>query len=81
MHFISEVQHPSCKISLYSWNNRYIIKIEAGALEQTYKINEYDVSSEEDLKELLTGPFIDKVMARFESMARDWEEALEEIED
>ncbi|SDM25045.1 hypothetical protein [Siphonobacter aquaeclarae] len=81
MKVIGEISHPSCKITLYAWNSRYIVKIEAGQLEQTYKINEYDISSEEDLREVVTGPFLDKVLARFEAMARDWEEALEEVED
>ncbi|MFT4033110.1 MAG: hypothetical protein QM669_11875 [Siphonobacter sp.] len=81
MRVIGEVPHPSCKITLFAWNGKYIIKIEAGAYEQTYKISEYDISSEEDLKEMLTGTFIDKAIKRFEAMAKDWEEALEEIED
>ncbi|MDQ1089065.1 MULTISPECIES: hypothetical protein [unclassified Siphonobacter] len=81
MKVIGEVPHPSCKITLYAWNNRYIVKVEAGYFEQTYKINEYDITSEDDLKEMLNGPFLDKVMRRFEEMAKDWGEAVDELDD
>ena len=81
MHFISEIPHPSCKISLYHWNGRYIIKIEAGLLEQTYKISELEIGSEDDLREVCSGGFMQKVLGRFEQMARDWELALEDLED
>lgn len=81
MHFIGEIPHPSCKISLYQWNGKYLVKVEAGLLEQTYKISETEIGSEDDLRDLLAGSFMNKVMERFEHMARDWELALEDLED
>ena len=32
----------SYKISLYTWNEKYIVKIEAGPYEQMYKVNQLD---------------------------------------
>lgn len=81
MRVIGEVAHPSCKITLFAWNNKYLVKIEQGMLEQTYKISEYDVSGEDDLREMLTDTFMESVLRRFNEMQRDWETVLEDIED
>ena len=81
MKIIGEIPHQSCKVTLYAWNGKYIIKIEKGYLEQTYKISEMDIASEEELKDMLSESFMDKVMKRFEEMGRDFELALESVED
>lgn len=44
MRTIAELPHPDFKITIFSMNQKYIIKFEQGALEQTYKISEHDVS-------------------------------------
>jgi hypothetical protein len=81
MRVIGEVPHPSCKITLFAWNNKYLVKIEQGMLEQTYKISDYDVTGEADLREMLSDAFLEKVLKRFTDMQRDWELVLEDIED
>jgi hypothetical protein len=81
MKVIGEIAHPSCKISLFAWNNKYLVKIEQGMLEQTYKISEYDVAGEADLRDMITEGFMEKVLRRFDEMQRDWETVLEDIED
>ena len=45
--------HAQCNITFFHWNNRYLIKLEAGPFEQTFKIQEYDLTSEEDLKKII----------------------------
>ena len=81
MKVICEIPHPSCKITLYGWNGKYIIKMEKGLLEQTYKVREMDVASEDEVKDMLSDSFMEKVMIRFEDMGRDFELALESVED
>ena len=49
MRLVREIAHSDCKITIFSWNNRYLIKHEQGMLEQTFKIPELDLSGEEDL--------------------------------
>lgn len=41
---------PGIKCSLFLWNEKYIIKMESGNLEQTIKVPVYEISSEEDLE-------------------------------
>lgn len=72
MRVVAEIPHPECKISIFFWNQRYLIKFERGACEQTYKVGELDVANLEDLKSrLIESDFITKAVARFEGMHED----------
>ncbi len=68
MRVVGDIPHPDCKITIFHWNNRYLIKLEAGLLEQTFKISEYDIASEDDLKNILNEEFIHKALERFQEM-------------
>ncbi len=76
MRVVKEIPHPELKITVFNWNNRFLIKFEAGLLEQTYKIQEFDISSENDIDEIVNQDFINNVMAVFQSMNRCFSEAL-----
>lgn len=79
MRIIGEIPHPSCKITLFHWNNRYLIKLEQGLLEQTFKIQEYDLGSEEDLKKIVSEEFIGEALRGFEQMDRSLHQAIEKV--
>ncbi|MCY7350808.1 MAG: hypothetical protein LH606_09075 [Cytophagaceae bacterium] len=81
MRVIGDIPNPNCKITLYGWNGKYIVKIEQGPLEQTYKISEMDVAGEDDVRDMLNETFLEKVLKRFALMQTDWEKAMEEVED
>lgn len=65
---------------LFSFNNKFIIKFEAGNLEQIYKVSELDVSSEEDIEEMLGDTFMKNVMERFRLMSEDLDLILDSID-
>ncbi|MCU0356347.1 MAG: hypothetical protein MUE95_02080 [Cyclobacteriaceae bacterium] len=79
MRVIGEIAHPQCKITLFSWNNRYLIKLEKGLLEQTFKINQYDLAAEEELRQVVNESFISQAMTRFDDMERDLQVALQAL--
>lgn len=79
MRVIGEIPHEACKITLFHWNNRYLIKLEQGPLEQTFKVQEYDLASEQDLKQLVSEEFIQAALARFEQMGQSLGEAMAKI--
>ncbi len=79
MRVVNEILHPDCKITIFHWNNKYLIKLEAGPFEQTFKINEFDLGSEQDLKKIVDEDFIRQAMARFADMSRSLSEATDEI--
>ena len=80
MRVVGELNHPHCKITLFAWNNRYLIKLENGLLEQTYKINQYDIIDEKALGSILDEAFISECLLRFEEMARSLAATMERHE-
>ncbi|WP_266365960.1 hypothetical protein [Tellurirhabdus rosea] len=77
MRYLKDIPHPQLKMGLFAWNGKYILKVEVGMYEQTYKISEMDVSSEEEVVTLLDGPFLKKVAERFGQMHGDFMESAE----
>ena len=79
MRVIGNLPHPKCNITFFHWNNRYLIKVESGPLEQTFKVQEYDVSGEEDLKKIVSEEFIDDCMKQFDTMAQCLRKSVEKL--
>ncbi len=75
MRLVKEIAHPDCKITIFSWNNRYLVKLEQGALEQTFKVPETDLSGDEDLLSILDAEFLQQAVRRFDDMGRSLYEA------
>lgn len=75
MRVIHERSQQGCKITFFSWNNRYLIKLEQGLLEQTYKIDQYDVANEEELLRLVDAEFVQHALQRFIEMGTSLHEA------
>lgn len=71
MRTIAEIHHPKCRISVFLWNQKYLIKLEQDGLEQTFKINQFDVLSEEKLKEMINEEFIESAAKRFDDMRNE----------
>jgi hypothetical protein len=74
MRIVKDIPHPRFKITVYSWNNKYIIKIEDAHLEQSYKIDENQVSGLEEIENMMSKPFLLKVLKRFSEMGDDFNE-------
>jgi hypothetical protein len=79
MRVVGEIPHPECKITIFHWNNRYLVKLELGPFEQTFKISEHDVASEQDLQRIVDEDFIAQAMARFADMSKSLEDATSDI--
>ena len=75
MRLVREIANPDFKITIFSWNNRYLIKLEQGPFEQTFKIPEMDLLSENDLFTLLDAEFLQQASNRFEEMGHSLYEA------
>lgn len=80
MKFIKEIPNNYCKAGLYYWNNKFIIKFEAGMYEQTYKISEMEVSGEDEIEEMLGDTFMERVVERFKQMANDFEMIIDAVD-
>lgn len=75
MRVVGEIAHPDVKITIFHWNNRYLIKLEAGPFEQTFKIEEYDLASEEEVRKIVSEEFIQQSIVRFSEMAKSLQQA------
>jgi hypothetical protein len=76
MRVIEEIAHPACKITIFQWNGKYIVKFETATLEQSFKISEQDVTGLIDVKKLVNNDFITKVYQRFLDMSKDMSNEL-----
>ena len=76
MRIIAELPHPEFKISILNMNNKYIVKIEQGNLEQTYKTADADLlDGVNSIFELLDEAFLKTVATRFTEMRKDYKDA------
>jgi len=71
MRIIATIDHPVLKISVFSWNEKYIVKAEAGLFEQSYKFRQSDFESVEQLKEFFDEAFIANILETFKKMSSD----------
>ena len=76
MRLVKEIPHPKYKIQIHHYNARYIVKIELGQFEQTYKIGETDVNGLEDVENMITTELLSNAIKRFIDMRTDWGNAF-----
>lgn len=79
MRVVKELIREEIRISIFSWNNKYIIKYELGPIEQTFKLSEMDVLEESELDAFLEGDFLDQVKLRFDEMGLSFKNQLENL--
>ncbi len=73
MRVVAEIPHPECKITIFSMNNKYIIKFEQGSIEQTYKLAEMDILNGVDgVFEIIDEAFIKSVIENFKGMRTEF---------
>lgn len=75
MRIIDSIPHPSITISIFQMNDKFIVKFEAGPMEQAFKFYIEDVKSVDGLKALINEAFIEKVRLRFNEMFLQMKEA------
>ncbi len=78
MREIGQINSNLCeKISVFHYNQRYIIKFENSDYEQTYKVREGgSINNMEDVKRMVNDDFVITIMERFKSMHADFVQAL-----
>jgi hypothetical protein len=70
MRVVADIPHARYKIQIFSYNAKYLVKIELGQFEQVFKINEADVLGLEDVKRMVTDELLKNSLDRFLSMGR-----------
>ncbi len=68
MRVIDEIPHELFKITIFSYNAKYILKFELDNFEQVYKVSEGDIAGVADLKNMVNETFLDEVFESFLAM-------------
>lgn len=79
MKTLGTIPHPQMLITVFMWNNRYLLKFEAGPYEQTFKIDATMTDSPDAVKALVDDAFCEKVMQRFIDMNNDFGLLLQKL--
>jgi hypothetical protein len=76
---VAEIPHPRFKVTVFSWNAKYIVKIEIDQYEQVYKVNEMDVEGLDQVKEMFNEEFLNGCMQRFLTMRTDFVASFQRV--
>lgn len=75
MRHVADIPYPQVRITLFAWNGKYLLKLEQGPLEQTYKVPELDliglVPPDVEIRQILDDEFLTAAVARFRAMHDD----------
>lgn len=77
MRVIATIPHPNIQISIFYMNSKYLIKLEAGPMEQTFKVADEDVKGVEGIQRMLDEEFLKKALVRFNEMFLSFKDARE----
>lgn len=78
MRIVGNIPHPLMKITVFVMNMKYSVKLEMGAMEQTFKIRESElVQTSEDISLLLDDTFIEECLNHFTAMNQSMSEAFQ----
>lgn len=68
MRIIDNIPHESMTISIFHMNDKYMVKFEAGPMEQIFKFSAEDVKNVDNLKSKINLEFIETTRKRFNEM-------------
>lgn len=68
MRIIDSIPHESMTISIFHMNDKYMVKFEAGPMEQIFKFTVEEIKNVEDLKTKISKEFIETTRKRFNDM-------------
>lgn len=71
MRVIEVIPHPSITIQIFQMNGKFIVKFEAGPMEQVFKFGD-EIKTIDAIKKLINDEFIEKVRLRFNEMYLQW---------
>ena len=69
---VKDIPHERYKIQIFNYNAKYIVKIELGQFEQSFKISETDVSGLGEVEKMITDELLSNSLKRFVEMRTDW---------
>lgn len=79
MRIVKQIPHDQFKITIFSWNDKYLLKLEIGQFEQVYKVRHTDVDGLDDLVECIDTCFLQEAMEQFKGMRSSFSDAFKRV--
>jgi len=77
MRIIDTIAHPHLRISVFEINDKYLVKVEGGPMEQVFKWDKSRVPSLEMVKQLTDEIFLTEAYQRFNNMFESMQNTLD----
>lgn len=77
MKIVGSIPHPQMTITVFMMNEKYIVKFEAGPMEQVYKLSQGKVAGMEHVQRIVDEQFRSEVMKKFGEMFESMRSSLE----
>jgi hypothetical protein len=77
MKIVGSIPHPQMTITVFMMNEKYIVKFEAGPMEQVFKLSQGKLRGMDHVMQIVDAEFQQEVMKRFGDMFEQMRVALE----
>lgn len=77
MKIVGNIPHPKMTITVFMMNEKYIVKFEAGPMEQVYKLSQGKIRGMEHVQQLVDAQFQEEVLKKFSEMFEAMRSSLE----
>jgi len=77
MRVVGRIPHPSITITIFEYNEKYTLKMEAGPMEQSYKITIDQIGNLGNLHKLVDESFLKECLVHFNAMYLSWKGTVE----
>jgi len=81
MRVVGNIPHPDLLITVFAMNEKYVVKMEAGPMEQTYKIPMDAVAGLDGVQNFFDEAFMQNVLQRFNEMFLDLKAATQKSDE
>lgn len=81
MKIVGTIPHPKMTITVFVMNEKYIVKFEAGPMEQVYKLSQEKAKGFEHVQKIVDEQFQDAVLKKFGEMFEEMRAAIERSTD
>jgi hypothetical protein len=77
MKIAGSIPHPKMTITVFIMNEKFIVKFEAGPMEQVYKLSQGKVRGMEHVQQIVDAQFQEEVLKRFGEMFESMRSSLD----
>jgi len=81
MRIVGNIPHPDMRITVFHMNEKFIVKLEAGPMEQVFKFDQTKYPGLEAIQKLVDETFLANALKRFNEMFLEMRSAEKRIND